>query len=183
MSFVLWQRGKFTVIDIFSYLDMQTVLILFFTFALIYSLRKLLAYRSAIRSVQYVKTNEATLSESWHPFVRNISGYRVFLSPTSALGYILPRIPVICRGNNHFFEDKHARALICTDEWQHKLNPLCSLWICWLGCDFHSQASLAVCATWTLDLLLIQVSSFPKDEPTLVLADAAAIKVKNFKPY
>ena len=36
-------------------LDMQTVLILFFTFVLIYCLQKLLAYRSAIHSVQYVQ--------------------------------------------------------------------------------------------------------------------------------
>ena len=103
----------------FPYVDMQTVtvLILFFTLALIYCFQKLLAYRSAIHSVQYVKkTNEATLTESWHPFVRNISGYRVLLSPTSALGLILPGIPVICRGNNHFFKDKHTRTLICTVE-------------------------------------------------------------------
>ena len=33
-------------------LDMQTSLILFFTFAFVYGLRKLLAYRSAIHAVQ-----------------------------------------------------------------------------------------------------------------------------------
>lgn len=38
---------------------------------------------------------------------------------------------------------------------------------------------LLLYATWTLDILIIQVSSFPKDEPILVLADAAAIKVSS----
>jgi hypothetical protein len=126
--------------------------------------------------------NEQTTNEAknWHPFVRNIPGYRVILSPSSSLGYILPRIPVICRGNNHFFEDKHARTLFCTAERQHTWFRCRSFWICWLGCNFHGNACLAVCATWSLDLLTIQVYSFPKDEPMLVLADAAAIKVRNF---
>ena len=115
-------------------------------------------------------------------FVRNIPGYRVFLSPSSTLGFILPRIPVICRGNNHFFKDKHARTLICIVERQHSWFCCRSLWICWLGCNVHSEISCLL-YTPTHDLLTIQVSSFPNDEPTLVLADAAAIKVKNFKSY
>ena len=130
-----------------------------------------------VRKIQMTNLNKA---KSWHPFVRNIPGYRVILSPSSSLGYILPRIPVICKGNNHFFEDKHARTLICTAERQHTWFRCRSFWICRLGCNFHGKVSLAVCATWTLDLLTIQVYSFPKDEPVLVLADAAAIKVRNF---
>ena len=74
-------------------------------------------------------------------FVRNIPGYRVFLSPSSTLGFILPRIPVICRGNNHFFKDKHARTLICIVERQHSWFCCRSLWICWLGCNVHSEIS------------------------------------------
>ena len=59
-----YKCGIFPVIDIFSYLvdsdsDMHTVLILFFTLALIYCLRKLLAYRSAIQSIQYVKNKRS----------------------------------------------------------------------------------------------------------------------------
>ena len=91
------------------------------------------------------------LKESWHLFFRNIPGYRVLLSPTSKLGLILPRIPVICRGNNHFFEDKHARTLIHADERQHNWFRCRSFWICRLGCNFHSKASLTVCLTWTLN--------------------------------
>ena len=125
--------------------SMQTVLILFLTLALIYFWQKLFTYRAAIQTVQYVKNKRSHFSQKADPFVRNIPGYRVFLSPSSALGYILPRIPVICRGNNHFFEDKHARTLICTGERRHSWFRCRSLWICGLGCNFHSKASLTCC--------------------------------------
>jgi hypothetical protein len=59
--------------------------------------------------------------------IRNIPGYRVLLSPTSALGYILPRIPGVCAGNNHFFEEKHARKLTSTMNGQYSCIHCCSL--------------------------------------------------------
>ena len=95
-------------------------------------------------------------------FVRNIPGYRVFLSPSSTLGFILPRIPVICRGNNHFFKDKHTRTLICTVERQHSWFRCRSLWICWLGCNFHSKnLLLAVCTnSWFTDYSGLLISKW-----------------------
>ena len=95
---------------------MQTALILFLTFALIYFSQKVLAFLRAVRSIQWVKnySEKNALSEDETFLVRNIPGYRVLLSPTSSLGYILPRIPGVCAGNNHFFEDKHARKLTST---------------------------------------------------------------------
>ncbi|KAF8804431.1 cytochrome P450 [Phlegmacium glaucopus] len=102
---------------------MQAVLILFLTSALVYCFKQLLAFVSRVRSIQN------------HP------GYRVLLSPTSALSFLLPQIPIVTRGNNHFFVDKHA--------------------------PFES-------AGWDVTSM---VYAFPAtDGPTLVLADAAAIK-------
>jgi len=51
---------------------------------------KVLAFISDVRSVQ------------------NLPGYRVLISHTVALAYILPRIPFISNGSLHFFEDKHT---------------------------------------------------------------------------
>lgn len=42
----------------------------------------------------------------------------------------------------------------CIGERQHSWFRCRSLWICWLGCNFHSKASLAVCAnlnSWFTD--------------------------------
>ena len=149
---------------------MQTTLILFFTLALIYCLQKLLAYLSAIRSVKYVikKKPSHVHRKLTFFFIRNIQGYRVFLSPTNPLGYILPRIPIICIGNNHFFEDKHARTLICTDDWQHSWFRYRSLWICWLGCNFHSKASPAAMRHLnSLIYWLFRYLHFPKTKQSL----------------
>ena len=56
-----------------------------------------------------------------------------------------------------------------------------SLWICWLGCDFHCETVL-VLFRYTLYWWIVQVYAFPQDGPNLVLADATAIKVKkNFE--
>jgi hypothetical protein len=101
---------------------MQTVLILFLTLALIYCSQKVFAFLRALRSIQCVEElfRKRTFTEN-KSLIRNIPGYRVLLSPTSSLGYILPRIPAVCAGNNHFFEEKHTRksTVTYTGELQH----------------------------------------------------------------
>ena len=111
-----------------------------------------LSLRYSCCPVSTKMTNEATLTgtESWYPFIRNIPGYRVILSPTSALGYILPKIPVICRGNNHVFEDKLARTLIFTNERQRS----------WFRCSALAFESADWDVTSIVWLLLLALSCF-----------------------
>ena len=154
-SFVLRQNCErqglafFSLFPIHRYAD-STDTVLHFCFDLLLAETACLSLRYSLCPVRKENKLTESLVESWHPFVRNIPGYRVLLSPTSLLGLILPRIPFICRGNNHFFEDKHARTLICTVE-QHNWFRCRSLWICWLGCNFHSKISCLLYVP-TLDL-------------------------------
>ena len=121
---------------------MQTILILFFTLTLVYCSKKVFAFRRAVRSIQCVKEQfRAQAYRRQTIYVRNLPGYRVLLGPTTALGLILPRIPVICRGNNHFFQDKHARKLICINKRQHSSFPshFRSIRSRRLGCNLYSK--------------------------------------------
>ena len=125
---------------------MRSVLILFSTLVLVYCFRKLLAFLSNVRSIQYVST-KCNNSKGWrHLSIRNHPGYRVLLSPNS-LGYLLPRIPGIGPGNNHFFKDKHARMFDLQLEKASQvdilllqpLNLLVGMWFPWWDCPVVVQ--------------------------------------------
>ena len=85
---------------------------------------------------------------------------------------MLPRIPG--RENNQFFEDKHAREFTYTSERYHvEVNAVVFESTGW-------DATFIVKLFCCMYSLIIQVFASPQALPTVVLADAAAIKVRNF---
>ncbi|KAJ3514321.1 hypothetical protein NLJ89_g2442 [Agrocybe chaxingu] len=92
------------------------------TITVIYACRKYIAFRNAVRSVL------------------DLPGYRVLFTQYSLVANLLPPIPGISPGSNHFFTDKYA--------------------------TFERTG-------WDISTV---VAALPDAEPTVVLADAEAIK-------
>lgn len=95
---------------------------------------------------------------------RNHPGYRVFISPASILGSIIPRIKGLALGGNFGFDQKHERGypaasgrFICTTH-SHHVFP-----------EAFEQAGWDVVSA---------VSLWPTVTTVLFVADAGLIKVK-----
>jgi len=95
--------------------------------------------------------------------IRNYPGYRVFISPESILGIILPRIKGFTLGGNFVFDEKHER-----------------------GCPLTFIQSIVLHILTTLPKAFKQVgwdvvsavSVWPTVTTMLFVADAGLIKVK-----
>jgi hypothetical protein len=77
------------------------------------AIRRAVDYRAAVVGIQYVScTFRFSMVFSIRTnsmLIRNHPGYRIFISPASILGSIVPRIKGFALGGNFGFDEKHER--------------------------------------------------------------------------
>jgi hypothetical protein len=107
---------------------------------------------------------------------RNHPGYRTLLPMGSVVDYFLPRLPGITAGSNHYFVTKHSSKSLLLN----KTNSDSHVMQCSRRQDgtfilrYKLDYSQIVCY-----LIIFQVSFWPSPKTSIVLGDAAAIKVGN----
>lgn len=157
----------------------MTGLLLVLCLSVIYVTQKLLAHWRALKSVGFVAYLGLPLSadRNWATIsYRNHPGYRTLLPVGTVVNNFLPRLRGITPGSNHYFVTKHSsKSLLLNNSNSNSHVVQCSR-----RQDGTFILRYKLDRSWIVCYLIIfQVSFWPSPSTSIVLGDAAAIKVEN----